>query len=89
MPPSHVSVTAPEGKLTPIHTEDGCEPGGYILYVKPGWISRVRYSQSIRRSITRLDLTLCNMDGAPVASCELAAAPTDFGKIEIKKGGTP
>ncbi len=56
MPPTHITVTAPPGKLTPIHYEDSTEPGGLPLRVSAGNVHRVRYSQAVRRSIARGDL---------------------------------
>lgn len=84
--PSHITVTAPPGRQTPISAPDGCEPGGAMLYAMPGEVIRVRFgSQSIRRSIGRGDLIMCDMNGVQVTSAELAAAPEDLpgGKIVI------
>lgn len=79
MNPTHIKVTAPEGKLTPIGRADGTLPGGGLLHVRPGTICRVRYSQDIRRSINRGDLVACNMDGADVGvHLDDAAAPDEL-----------
>ncbi len=77
--PSHITVTAPPGITAPIHPTDGHEPGGGQLRITSDVVARVRYagSQSIRRAISRGDLILCNMDGAPVASVDLAACPNE------------
>jgi hypothetical protein len=75
---THVTVTAPEGKRTPIHPDDGVEPGGAQLHVVAPNVYRVRYSQAIRRACGRGDLIPCDANGAPVASLELAAAPDDL-----------
>lgn len=82
--PTHIFVTAPPGRVTPIHRDDGIEPGGAVMYVRPGEVCRVRYwigdertSQTVRRSVNRGDLILCDMNGALVDSFELAAAPDD------------
>lgn len=75
--PTHITVTAPTGRRTPVHPSDGAEPGGAVLFVEPGAVRRVAYSQTIRRSITRGDLTPCTMDGA-ACGVELAAAPNDL-----------
>jgi len=82
--PTHITVSAPSGRRTPIHTSDGAEPGGGQLYAEPGWVCRVRYSQTVRRALDRNDLFACTMDGAPV-TVTLAAAPTDLpgGKVAI------
>lgn len=79
--PTHVTVTAPPGRLTPIHEGDGRRPGGAQLLVAPGMIERVKLSQHTMRSITRGDLVLCTMDGKTVASYELAAAPVPLDTI--------
>src|SRR5678815_4684752 len=76
--PTHVTVTAPEGRRTPVHHEDGVEPGGDLLVVTPDVVRRVRYSHTTLRSIGRGDLILCNMDGTPVDSVDLAAAPDEI-----------
>lgn len=79
---THIYVTAPPGRKTPVDKSDGVEPNGSLLYVDPGEVRRVRYflpngstSQTIRRSVNRGDLILCDMNGALVDSYELAAAP--------------
>lgn len=78
--PSHITVTAPPGVTAPIHPTDGHEPGGGQLRVTSDVVARVRYagSQSIRRAIARGDLIPCNMDGALVASVDLAACPQEM-----------
>lgn len=82
---THIFVTCPEGRLAPVHKDDGIEPGGGVMYVRPGEVRRVRYwledgrtSQTTRRAVGRGDLVLCNMDGAPVDSYEAAAAPDEL-----------
>lgn len=79
MPPEYITVTAPSGRLTPIHKLDGIEPGGGLLYARPGEIIRVRCakSQAIRRSIGRGDLIPCDMNGAAVG-VELAASAEEL-----------
>lgn len=86
MSTTHIYVKCPPGRLTPIHKDDGIEPGGGVMYVKPGEVRRVRYwigndrtSQTVRRSVNRGDLVLCNMDGVEVESFEAAAAPDELG----------
>lgn len=76
--PTHITVTAPTGKITPVHKDDGIEPGGGQLRVTDRGVVRVRYSQSVRRSIARGDLIPCNMSGAAVPSVDLAAAPAEL-----------
>lgn len=87
--PTHVFVTAPEGRLTPVAHADGVGPGGGQLLVSSKHVDRVRYTHTTIRSINRGDLVLCNMQGSVVATAALAAAPEDLGRIEIKpaKGG--
>lgn len=84
--PAFITVTAPQGKRTPIHHLDGAEPGGGLLCVEAGQAVRVRYagSQSIRRSIARGDLIPCDMNGAAVGVA-LAAAPDELpgGRVVI------
>lgn len=88
--PTHVTVTAPEGRHTPVDAADGVEPGGGLMYVTPDRVRRVRYSHTTLRSIGRGDLVLCNMDGAPVESVALAACPEElpggFLAVAVKKG---
>lgn len=76
MTPAYITVTAPSGRRTPIHHEDGTEPGGGQLCVVAGEIIRVRYagSQTIRRSIGRGDLIPCDMNGAAVGVALAASA---------------
>jgi hypothetical protein len=77
-PITHVTVTAPEGRKTPIPPEDGIEPGGGLMHVQPGFVRRVRYSHATLRAIDRRDLFLCDLDGTPVDSVALAAAPVEL-----------
>lgn len=86
--PAYILVTAPTGRVTPIHATDGFDPGGGLLYVTDGTVCRVRYSQAIRRAIARADLFPCDMNGAAVG-LELATAPDDIGgkvRLPSKKG---
>lgn len=76
--PTHITVTAPPDRVTPIHKDDGQEPSGAQLRVIAGRVARVRYSQTTRRAIARGDLIACNMSGAAVASVDLAAAPDEL-----------
>jgi hypothetical protein len=48
------------------------------MYVEFGKVRRIAYSQTTRRSVRRGDLILCDLNGAPVASYELAAAPQEI-----------
>jgi hypothetical protein len=72
-----VTVTAPEGRRTPVHSEDGAEPGGAQLCVTVDDVALVRYSHTTIRSINRGDLILCDMNGSIVQSVEAAEAPGD------------
>lgn len=85
--PSHITVTAPPGRTTPVHRTDGTEPGGALLCATPGTVIRVRFagSSTVRRSIARGDLIPCDMNGAPVASAQLAAAPDELpdGRVPV------
>lgn len=93
-PITHVNVTAPEGRRTPIDHNDGVGPGGRQMHVTSDVVARVAWSQSTYRSAARGDLILCNMDGTPVASADLAASPSEHEdgivrprKIVAKKEG--
>ena len=87
--PTHITVTAPPDRVTPIHKDDGINPGGDQLRVTADFVDRVRYrgSQSVRRSIARGDLIPCDMSGAAVPSIDLAAAPEELpgGRIALRK----
>lgn len=78
--PTHITVTAPPDKVTPVHKDDGREPGGGQLRVTSDVVVRVRFrgSHTVRRSLARGDLIMCDMNGAPVASANLAAAPEEL-----------
>ncbi len=82
-PVTHVTVTAPEGRHTPVNSSDGVEPGGAQLYVTSAHVCRVKYSHTTIRSIGRGDLILCDMNGNRVASAELAAAPEEIAGNKI------
>lgn len=87
-PPTHITVTAPEGRTAPVHPSDGVEPGGAQLRVTSDDIARVRFlgSGAIRRSIARGDLIPCDMNGATV-DVDAAAAPAELpgGAAKIAK----
>lgn len=86
--PAFITVTAPPGRRTPIHRDDGAEPGGAQLCAVEGEIIRVRYakSQSIRRSIARGDLIPCDMNGAAV-DINIASCPKELpdGRVAIRR----
>jgi hypothetical protein len=88
MPPTHIMVTSAPGRLTPIHKDDGQEPGGGLLHADDKTVIRVKYSQAIRRSITRGDLIPCNLDGVSCA-VERAAAKDELPEPRLAKKGTP
>ena len=67
MPPTHILVTAPEGRKCPIHPSGGSDVGG-LLYVEHGRVTRVKYDQDLRRSIARGDLIPCKLDGSPIST---------------------
>lgn len=85
-PVTHVTVTVPEGRNTPVDERDGVEPGGAQLRLTSNDVDRVRYSHATIRSINRGDLILCDMNGAPVESAHLASAPHPLpgGKINLR-----
>jgi hypothetical protein len=83
--PTHVHVTAPEGRRTPIHRNDGIESNGGQLHVESAEVRRVVFSQDVRRAVARGDLVLCNMHGV---ACDLdkAGAPDELegGRAAVK-----
>lgn len=83
--PTHITVTAPPDRVTPLHRDDGAAPGGMQLRSTAAFVDRVRYSQSVRRAIARGDLIPCDMSGSAVPSVDLAAAPDELpgGRIAI------
>jgi len=76
--PTHITVTAPPGRLTPIHPNDGTDPGGHPTKAVAGVVKRVRFSQTIRRAIARGDLIPCDLDAGAVSGPSAAAAPDDL-----------
>lgn len=73
-----ITVTAPDGILTPVAPDDGTNPNGGIMRVEPGVVQRVRISTATLRSIGRGDLIPCDKDGKPVAAIHMAEAPDDL-----------
>lgn len=79
MPPTHILVTAPKGRKCPIHPSDGSDAGG-LLFVEHGEgeaprVTRVKYSQDIRRAIGDGDLIPSKLDGTPAKDLDEAACP--------------
>lgn len=91
--PEYITVKAPPGKTTPIHPSDGHPISGPLLIALPDRVIRVRFagSQNVRRSIGRGDLIMCDMNGAPVSSAELAASPDELpgGCVRIAERKAP
>lgn len=85
--PTHITVTAPEGRKTPINPNDGADPNAHLLFVDAGTVAKVRYSSDVRRSINRGDLIPCDLDGHAVDSIDKAEAPAEFdgGRITSEK----
>lgn len=69
--PEYITVTAPKDRKVPINPNDGTDPNGTILFVTSEGVTRVRYSQDVRRSINRGDLIPCTLDGK---KCDLEKA---------------
>lgn len=87
MPQStHIKVTAPKGRMTPIGRADGTEPGGGLLHVTSAVVCRVRYSQDVRRAMARGDLIPCDMNGA-ACTITLADAPDELEGWRIQLEG--
>jgi len=81
--PTHITVTAPAGRTTPISKRDGASIDGTQLQVVAGVIHRVSYSQDVRRAIARGDLVPCDMDGKECGA-DLASAPDALPQHSIK-----
>lgn len=89
--PDYITVTAPPGRATPIHKDDGVDLLGGQLQVTEADVCRVRYSQTVQRSINRGDLITCTSDGAHCILAQ-ASAPRDLGvgakvtRVQRKEG---
>lgn len=87
MPPTHITVTAPEGRKTPIHPNDGSDPESpTLMFVEHGTIARVKYSADVRRAIARGDLIAVDGDGAHTTDLEKASAPKAMQAFDIETG---
>jgi hypothetical protein len=73
--PTHVYVTAAEGRECPIPSNEATAPGGSLLRVLPGKRYRLPWSQYTRKRVRSGDLVLVNAGGTPVGDPEQAAAP--------------
>lgn len=74
MPPTHVFVTAAEGRLVPVPPNEASAPGSTLLKCEPGKVYRLPWTTYTRKRINAGDLVLCNMYGTRVATVEAAAA---------------
>lgn len=76
--PTHVYVTAAEGKLCPWPASEASSPAGQ-LRVEPGKVYRVPYTTFSRRRLNSGDVLLCTRDGKIVKPGDLtsAAAPNE------------
>ena len=72
--PAFLTVTAPEGRTTPIAPNDAADPTGLVLTVTSDVVCRVRYSSDVRRAIACGDLIPCTVAGLKVDDPEKAAA---------------
>lgn len=73
--PTHVFVTAAEGRLVPIPANEGSAPGAALLKCEAGKLYRLPWSTYTRKRIAGGDLVLVNRGGTKVDSPEAAAAP--------------
>lgn len=74
MIPTHVFVTAAEGREVPIPPSEGSAPGAMLLRCKPGKVYRLMWSTYTRRRILAGDLLPTTIGGLKVAELEQAAA---------------
>ena len=77
--PTHVFVTAAQGRLCPIAARDATGPGGTLLIVKPGDVHRLPYSSFVRRRLAAGDLVV-------VPDPELPAPPAASDLTASKEG---
>lgn len=56
--PTHVQVTAADGRIVPIASSTATAPGGQLLLVRPGDSVELPYTSDVRRSINRGDLVI-------------------------------
>lgn len=70
--PTHVFVTAAEGRKVPIPSNEASAPGAALLLCEPGKVYRLPYTTHTRRRITSGDLVLTDQGGTAVDSIELA-----------------
>lgn len=80
--PTHVFVSAAEGREVPIPTSEATAPGAQLLKCRHGRVYRLPWSTYTRRRINATDLYLTDSIGRRVANELEAAAPdlegTDF-----------
>lgn len=73
MPPTHIFVTAPDGRMPPLHPSDASGGLG-LVHAEHGKVTRVKYSAEVRRAITDGDLIPTTIGGTPVKDIDKAAA---------------
>lgn len=77
--PTHIFVTAAEGREVPVPLSEGSAPGSTLLRCKPGKVYRLQNTSYTRRRILAGDLMPTTIGGVKVAELEQAAAG-DLGK---------
>jgi hypothetical protein len=75
MQPTHVFVTAAEGRLVPVPPNEASAPGSVLLKCEAGKVYRLPWSSYVRRRILAGDLLLCNQWGTKVSDASAAEAP--------------
>lgn len=80
--PTHVFVTAAEGREVPMPQNEVSAPGGVLLRCLPGKRYRVPWTTYTRRRINSGDLVLVDDAGRPTPDLDRATAPTTPGPLD-------
>lgn len=75
--PTHIYVTAAEGREVPFPPSEVSAPNGVLLRALPGKAYRVPYTTYTRKRINSGDAIMCDIRGNPVRDLASAAAPRE------------
>lgn len=79
--PTHIYVTAAEGREVPVPPSEASAPGAQLLKCLPGKVYVLPNSTYTRRRLLSGDLLPCDRAGKIVGDVDQASAPAELGEV--------